>query len=119
MKSIIRGLVVLNVLAFIGSAVGAFLLGKRAAAELLDIATYVGLGIAALGALMFVGSASGSSASTGMAASAADQPSRIMDALWMDRNSGISTGAVFVLGGASWLVIAWALAMLLGMHQAW
>jgi hypothetical protein len=63
---------------------------------------------------MFVGSTSGSSGSTGMAASAADQPSKIMDALWMDRNSGISTGAVFVLGGVSWLIIAWVAAMFLG-----
>jgi hypothetical protein len=46
---------------------------------------------------MFVGPTSGSRPSTGMAVSAADQPGRIMDALWMDRNSAISTGAVFVL----------------------
>jgi hypothetical protein len=49
-----------------------------------------------------------------MAASAADQPSRIMDALWGDRNSGISTGALFVLGGLSWLGISWLLATLVG-----
>lgn len=63
---------------------------------------------------MFVGSTSGASGSAGMAASAADQPSRIMDALWMDRKSGISIGAAFVLGGVSWLLIAWVAAMFLG-----
>ncbi len=37
-----------------------------------------------------------------------------MDALWMDRKSGISIGAAFVLGGVSWLLIAWVAAMFLG-----
>jgi hypothetical protein len=113
-RGIIASVVVLNLLALAVSAVAAFVLEIRSAAELLDLATYVGLGMGALGALMFVGSTSGSSASTGMAASAADRPSRIMDALWMDRNSGISTAAVFVLGGVSWLLIAWTLAALAG-----
>ena len=58
---------------------------------------------------MFFGSAPGVSASTGMAASAADQPSRIMDALWGDKASSISTGALFVIGGITWLAIAWLL----------
>jgi hypothetical protein len=113
-KSIAKSLIVLNLLAFTTTAAAAYIFGTRSAPELLDIATYVGLGIGAVGSMMFVGSTSGSSGSTGMAASAADQPSKIMDALWMDRNSGISLGAVFVLGGVSWLLIAWAVAMFLG-----
>ena len=114
LKSIVKSLIFLNLLAFTATAAAAYFFGSRSATDLLDIATYVGLGIGAVGALMFVGSTSGSSGSTGMAASAADQPSKIMDALWMDRNSGISTGAVFVLGATSWLIIAWVAAMSLG-----
>jgi hypothetical protein len=64
----------------------------------------------ALGAIMFAGSSTGGS--EGMAASAADQPSRIMDALWIDRNAGISAGALFVLGGVIWVGIAWVVAAL-------
>jgi hypothetical protein len=45
---------------------------------------------------------------------AADQPSRIMSALWMDRSAGISTGAMFVLGGLTWIAIAWLLAAIAG-----
>ena len=105
---------ILNVLALVVTAVLIWLLGESSVAEMFDIASYMGLGMGALGALMFVGSTSGSNASTGMAASAADQPSRIMDALWGDRNSGISTGALFVLGGLSWLGISWLLATLVG-----
>jgi hypothetical protein len=113
-KSIVKSLIVLNLVAFTATAAAAYFFGKRSATELLDVATYVGLGIGAVGALMFVGSTSGASGSTGIAASAADQPSRIMDALWTDRNSGISIGAAFVLGGVSWLIIAWVAAMFLG-----
>jgi hypothetical protein len=49
--------------------------------------------------------------------SAADQPSMIMDALRTNRESGISTEAVFVAGGVSQLMITWMLAMLVGPHQ--
>ena len=84
------------------------------AVEMFDIATYVGLGLGALGGLMFLGSAPGVSASTGMAASAADQPSRIMDALWGDKASSLTTGALFVLGGLTWIASAWGLAALFG-----
>jgi hypothetical protein len=35
-----------------------------------------------------------------------------MDALWMDRNAGISAGALFVLGGVIWVGIAWLVAAL-------
>jgi hypothetical protein len=49
-----------------------------------------------------------------MAASAADQPSRIMSALWIDRSAGISIGTLFVLGGLSWIAIAWLLAAITG-----
>jgi hypothetical protein len=113
-KRIITGSVVLNVLACVATAAAALILGSGSITELLDVATYVGLVIGALWALMFVGASSGSSASTGMAASAADQPSRIMAALWLDRNSGFATGAPFVLGGVSWLGFAWLAALLLG-----
>jgi hypothetical protein len=114
MKSIAKGLVSLNVLALLVTAAAAWLLGRSSASELLDTASYVGLGMGALGALMFVGSGSGISGSTGMAASAADQPSRIMSALWMDRTSGISAGALLVLGGISWIAMAWLLAAIAG-----
>ncbi|MBB3021021.1 hypothetical protein FHR70_004111 [Microvirga lupini] len=113
MKDIVKGLAVLNGLALIGTSALVWLMGRNSVVEMLDIASYVGLGMGALGALMFVGSTSGSSASTGMAASAADQPSRMMDALWGDKASGISTGALFVLGGITWLCMAWLLAMVL------
>ena len=109
MKSIAKGLVSLNVLALLVTAAAAWLFGRSSASDLLDTASYVGLGMSALGALMFVGSGSGISGSTGMAASAADQPSRIMSALWMDRSAGISTGGLFVLGGLSWIAMAFLL----------
>ena len=114
MKRFAQGLVVLTLLAFVVTAVTVWLLDRRSSNEMFDVATYVGLGMGALGALMFFGSTGGVSASTGMAASAADQPSRIMDALWGDKASSISTGALFVLGGLTWLAIAWLLAMLVG-----
>jgi uncharacterized membrane protein len=112
MKRFAKGLAVLNILAFVVTALAIWFLDRRSAVEMFDIATYVGLGMGALGALMFFGSTTGSNASMGMAASAADQPSRIMDALWGDRTSGISTGALFVLGGLTWLVIVWLMTML-------
>jgi hypothetical protein len=114
MKSIAKGLVSLNVLACFITAAVAWFLGQSSASQLLDTASYVGLGMGALGALMFMGSSVGTSGSTGMAASAADQPSRIMSALWMDRSAGISVGAMFVLGGLSWLAFAWLLATIAG-----
>ncbi|MBF9234510.1 hypothetical protein [Microvirga alba] len=114
MKSIVKGLVVLNVLAFVVTAATVWCLGKSSATDLLDTASYVGLGMGALGALMFMGSSSGTSASTGIAASAADQPSQIMSALWMDRTAGISAGAMLVLGGITWIGLAWLLVMLAG-----
>jgi hypothetical protein len=114
MKGFLTGLAVLNGLALAVTAVTVWFLGSNSVTELLDVATYVGLGMGALGALMFFGSSAGSSASTGMAASAADQPSRIMEELWGDRTSGISTGALFVVGGISWLGIVWLMAELLG-----
>lgn len=114
MKRFAKGLILLNILALIVTAVAVWLLDRRSAVEMFDIATYVGLGMGGLGGLMFLGAAPGVSASTGMAASAADQPSRIMDALWGDKASGISTGALFVLGGIIWLGIAWLLTGLLG-----
>jgi hypothetical protein len=110
MKRFAKGLTLLNILALAVTMMAVWLLDRRSAVEMFDIASYVGLGMGALGALMFFGSAPGVSASTGMAASAADQPSRIMDALWGDRTSGISTGALFVLSGVSWIAIAWLLA---------
>lgn len=114
MKSIAKGLVSLNVLACLITAAVAWFLGQSSAAELLDTASSVGLGMGALGALMFMGSSAGTSGSTGMAASAADQPSRIMSALWIDRSAGISVGAMFVLGGLSWITVAWLLATMTG-----
>ncbi len=114
MKGFVKRLAVLNILAFTATAALVWFLDQGSAAEMLDVASYVGLTMGALGTLMFVGSTSGLSASAGMAASAADQPSRMMDALWGDRNSGISTGALFVLGGLSWLGISWLLATLAG-----
>jgi hypothetical protein len=109
MKSIAKGLVSLNALALLITAAAAWFLGQSSASELLDTASYVGLGMGAVGALMFMGSSAGTSGSTGMAASAADQPSRIMSALWIDRSAGISIGTLFVLGGLSWIAIAWLL----------
>ncbi len=114
MRRFAKGLAVLNILALVVTALATWLLDRRSAVEMFDVASYVGLGMGALGALMFFGSAPGVSASTGMAASAADQPSRIMDALWGDKASSISTEAFFVLGGVSWLGIAWLLAILFG-----
>jgi hypothetical protein len=114
MKRFAKGLVLLNILALVVTMAAVWLLDRRSAVGIFDIATYVGLGMGALGGLMFFGSAPGVSASTGMAASAADQPSRIMDALWGDRASSISTGALFVLGGLTWLGIAWLLAGMFG-----
>src|SRR5690242_19965127 len=114
MKGVAKGLVVLNILAFIVTAVAVWFLGQTSVTGMLDIASYVGLGMGASGVLMFMGSSAGISSSTGMAASAADQPSRLMEALWDDRISGISTGALFVLGGLSWLGIAWLLAAWIG-----
>jgi hypothetical protein len=113
-KRFAKGLTVLNILALIVTALAVWLLDRRSAIEMFDIATYVGLGMGALGALMFFGSARGVSASAAMAASAADQPSRIMDALWGDKTSSISTGALFVLAGLTWLAIAWPLSILFG-----
>jgi len=104
----------LTILAFLVTAVTVWLLDQYSVAGMLDIASYVGLGMGALGVLMVMGSSAGISSSTGMAASAADQPSRMMDALWSDRTSGISTGALFVLAGIGWAGIAWLLAMLFG-----
>jgi hypothetical protein len=100
MKSIAKGLVSLNILAYLITTAAAWFLGKNSAQDLLDVASYVGLGMGALAAFMFVGSSTGTSGSTGIAASAADQPSKIMSALWMDRDAGISAGAMFVLGGS-------------------
>lgn len=114
MKRFAKGLALLNILALLVTMVVVWFLDRRSAVEMFDIATYVGLGIGALGGFMFLGSAPGVSASTGMAASAADQPSRIMDALWSDKASGISTGALFVLAGLTWLGIAWVLSGLIG-----
>lgn len=114
MKRFAKGLAVLNILALIVTALAVWLLDRRSAVEMFDIATYVGLGMGALGALMFFGSTRGVSASTAMAASAADQPSRIMDALWGDKTSSISTGALFVLGGIIWIAVAWLLATMFG-----
>jgi hypothetical protein len=113
-KRFAKGLAALIILALVVTAVAVWLLDRRSAVEMFDIASYVGLGMGALGALMFFGSARGVSASTGMAASAADQPSRIMDALWSDRTSSVSTGALFVLGGVSWIAIAWLLSGVFG-----
>lgn len=114
MKSFAKGLISLNVLAFLITAAVAWFLGQSSATELLDTASYVGLGIGALGALMFMGSSAGTSGSAGMAASAAARPSRIMSALGTDRSAGISIGAMFVLGGLIWVAIAWLLATLTG-----
>ncbi|HEV2564109.1 MAG TPA: hypothetical protein VGU19_03390 [Microvirga sp.] len=114
MKRCAKGLAVLNILALVVTGVAVWLLDRRSAVEMFDIATYVGLGMGAFGALMFFGSTRGVGASTAMAASAADQPSRIMDALWGDKASSISMGALFVLGGLIWLVIAWLLAATYG-----
>lgn len=118
MKGIVKGLLSLNVLAFLITAATAWFLGQDSALELLDTASYVGLGMGALGALMFMGSSVGTSGSTGMAASAADQPSRIMSALWMDRTAGISAGAMFVLGGLGWIAVAWLMATIIGYIKA-
>jgi hypothetical protein len=116
-RNLAIGLVALNILAFIFTAILAWFLDRRSVTALFDTATYVGLGIGALGALMFIGSTSGLSSSAGIAASAADQPSRLMDALWGDRSSGIATGALFVLGGILWIGIAWLLAEMFAAHQ--
>jgi hypothetical protein len=119
LKSIAKGLVTLNILALIVTAALAWGLDRSTGTELLDLVTYVGLGMGALGSLMFIGSTSGSSGSTGMAASAADQPSRIMEAFWSDRSAGISTGALFVLSGVIWLGLGWLALTLLSHLQVW
>ena len=118
MKNVAKGLAAQNVLAILVTAAVTWLLGRSSAAELLDTASYVGLGMGALGAVMFMGSSVGTSGSTGMAASAADEPSRIMNALWMDRTAGISNGAMFVLGGLSWTAVAWLAATIIGRFEA-
>ncbi|MBJ6127708.1 hypothetical protein [Microvirga splendida] len=112
MKRFAKGLIVLNILALIVTAAAVWLLDRRSAVEMFDVASYVALGMGALGGLMVFGSTRGVSASTVMAASAADQPSWIMDALWGDKISSLSTGALFVMGGISWLGIAWLLSSL-------
>jgi hypothetical protein len=114
MKGLVKRLAVLTILAFIATAAFVWFLDRGSVAEMVDVASYVGLAMGAVGALMFVGSTSGLSASAGIAASAADQPSRMMDALWGDRTSGMSTGALFVLGGIIWIGIAWLIAVLVG-----
>ncbi|MGO4387738.1 hypothetical protein AB4Y85_09395 [Microvirga sp. 2YAF29] len=116
-KSVAKGLLFLNLMAFAATAAIVWLLDYRAITDILDAATYAGLGMGGLGAMMFIGSTSRSSASTGMAASAADQPSRMMDALWSDRAFGISTGALFVLSGVSWTAMAWLLAEIAWAYQ--
>jgi len=108
-RRLVTGLAVLNILALGVTMAAIWLLDLRSATELREAAAYVGMGMGALGALMFMGAASGSGASTGMAASAADQPSRMMEALWGDRTTGISTGALFVAGGFIWLAVSWLL----------
>lgn len=110
MKSIAKGLAALNLLALTVTAAMAW----GTDTEWLDTASYVGLGMGGLGALIFMGSSTGVSGSTGMAASAADRPSRIMDALWMDRTAGISTGAIFVLSGLVWVAVTWLLTAFAG-----
>jgi hypothetical protein len=113
LKSIAKGLGVLNVLALLATAVAGWFLSRNSVPELFDIASYVALGMGALGSLMFVGATSGSDGSAERAATVSAQPSKLMEALWMDRNAGISTGAMFVLGGFCWAGIAWILSELL------
>ncbi len=113
LKSIARGIGILNVAAFAITAAAAWFLGRSSVPEWLDIAAYVAFGMGGLGTLMFVGATSGSNGSAERAATAAAQPSRLMEALWTDRNAGISTGALLVLGALSWAAIAWLLAGLL------
>jgi len=55
LKSIAKGLAVLNIAAFLATAAAAWLFDKRSAPDLLDTATYVGLGMGALGAVMLAG----------------------------------------------------------------
>ncbi len=113
LTGIAKGLVVLNVLAILVTAVVGWFLGRNSVPELFDIASYVALGMGALGSLMFVGATSGSDGSAERAATVSAQPSKLVDALWMDRNAGISTGALLVLGGFSWGAFAWILSELL------
>ena len=113
LKGIAKGLGVLNVLALLVTAVAGWFLSKNSVPEFFDIASYVALGMGALGSLMFVGATSGSDGSAERAATVSAQPSKLMEALWMDRNAGISTGAVFVLGGLCWAGVAWILSELL------
>ncbi|MCB8820482.1 hypothetical protein [Microvirga rosea] len=117
MKGIVRGMVFLNALAVILTAAAAWGLERHSVSDLLDLANYVGLGLGALGALVFMGSSAGTDGSTGIAASAADRPSRIMSALWMDRNAGIASGAMLVLSGGVWLSGTWLLAILIDHFQ--
>jgi hypothetical protein len=113
LKGIAKGLGVLNASAIIVTAVMGWFLGRNSVPELFDIASYVALGMGALGSLMFVGATSGSDGSAERAATVSAQPRKLMDALWTDRNAGISTGALFVLGGFSWGAFAWILSELL------
>ena len=110
---IAKGLVVLNLAALVATVVAAWLTGTRANSELLDLAMYVALGMGALGALTFGGATTGSNGSAEIAASAAEEPSKLMSALWTDRDAGISAGAMLVLGGLSWLCTAWLVAEML------
>jgi len=112
LKSIAKGMIVLNVIALALTAVAAVIRGRASLLDLFDLATYVAVGMGALGALMFLGSAAGSDASAGFSASAADQPSSFMGALWSDRNAGVSSGALLISGAVIWFGIVWLLAKL-------
>lgn len=113
-RAIAKSLLLLGMLAFLITVAAAWFLGANTVPEWLDIATYVGLGMGALGALTFWGASAGSDGSAEIAASASDRPSGLMTALWMDRSAGISSGALLVIGGLIWLALAWGLAALAG-----
>jgi hypothetical protein len=68
LKGIAKGLGVLNASAILVTAVMGWFLGRNSVPELFDIASYVALGMGALGSLMFVGATSGSDGSAERAA---------------------------------------------------
>jgi hypothetical protein len=112
LKHIARGLIVLNLVALALTAVAAVIRGRTSLLDLFDLATYVAIGMGALGAMMSFGSSAGFDASTGFSASAADQPSGFMGALWSERNAGISAGVLLISGAVIWFGIVWVLAKL-------
>jgi len=112
LRYIAKGLIVLNVVALALTAAAAIISNHTSLPDVFDLATYVAIGMGALGALTFLGSAAGFDSSTGFSASAADQPGSFMGALWSDRNAGISGSTLLVAAAVIWFGVVWLLAKL-------